>query len=66
MFQFPGFATDALCIHANVLLHYEQWVSPFGNLRIKAHLQLPEALSRFVASFVGSWRLGILRALLLA
>ena len=24
-------------------VHYEQWVSPFGNLRIKAYLQLPEA-----------------------
>ena len=24
-------------------LHYEWWVSPFGNLRIKACLQLPEA-----------------------
>ncbi|BAO93226.1 hypothetical protein BSNT_06456 [Bacillus subtilis subsp. natto BEST195] len=35
-------------------LHYERWVSPFGNLRIKACLQLPEALSVFVPSFIGS------------
>lgn len=43
MFQFSGFASITLCIHVNVLLHYEQWVSPFGNLRIKAYLQLPGA-----------------------
>ena len=28
-------------MHVTVVL--PQWVSPFGNLRIKAHLQLPEA-----------------------
>ena len=24
-------------------MHYHKWVAPFGNLRIKAYLQLPEA-----------------------
>ena len=43
MFQFPGSAFSTLCIQVKILLHYEQWVSPFGNLRIKAYLQLPEA-----------------------
>lgn len=43
MFQFPGSAFHTLCIQIRILLHYEQWVSPFGNLRIKAYLQLPEA-----------------------
>ena len=43
MFQFPGSASFTLCIQINVLPHYGQWVPPFGNLRIKACLQLPEA-----------------------
>jgi hypothetical protein len=43
MFQFPGCAFLTLWIQVRILLHYEQWVPPFGNLRIKAYLQLPEA-----------------------
>ena len=43
MFQFPESAIKTLCIHVKILSHYEQWVSPFGNLRIIAYLQLPEA-----------------------
>ena len=43
MFQFPGYAPCTLWIQVQVLPHYGQWVSPFGNLRIKAYLQLPEA-----------------------
>ena len=43
MFQFPGYAFSTLCIQVKILLHYEQWVPPFGNLRINAYLQLPEA-----------------------
>ena len=43
MFQFPGSAFLTLCIQVRILPHYGQWVSPFGNLRIKAYLQLPEA-----------------------
>lgn len=35
MFQFPGFAP------LRVLL--TEWVSPFGNRRIKAYSQLPDA-----------------------
>ena len=43
MFQFPGYALITLWIQVMILLHYEQGVPPFGNLRIKAYLQLPEA-----------------------
>ena len=43
MFQFPGSASQTLWIQVRVLFHDEQWVPPFGNLRIKAYLQLPEA-----------------------
>ena len=32
-----------LCIQIRIPYHYVWWVSPFGNLRIKAYLQLPEA-----------------------
>ena len=42
-FSSPGMPSHTLCIQVWILLHYEQWVSPFGNLRIKACLQLPEA-----------------------
>lgn len=41
-------------------------VSPFGHPRIAACLRLPEAVSLFATSFIGSWRLGILRAPFLA
>ena len=43
MFQFPGSALLALWIHARILPHYGQWVAPFGDPRITACLQLPEA-----------------------
>ena len=39
----PRVCLHTLCIQVKILFHYEQWVSPFGNLRIKAYLQLPEA-----------------------
>ena len=39
----PGFPSTALCVHAVIPSHYQRWVSPFGNLRIEAHLQLPAA-----------------------
>ena len=35
-----------LCIQIRIPYHYVWWVSPFGNLRIKAYLQLPEAYRR--------------------
>ena len=43
MFQFPSFASMDLCIQSRILQVYPQWVSPFGNPRIKACLPLPEA-----------------------
>ena len=39
----PRVALLALWIQARILPHYGQWVSPFGNLRINAYVQLPEA-----------------------
>ena len=43
MFHFPGCPPIRLCIHLMVTGHYPSRVPPFGNLRIKAYLQLPEA-----------------------
>ncbi len=37
---------NMLCIHIQVIIHYDNWVPPFGNPRIKAYLQLPEAYRR--------------------
>jgi hypothetical protein len=41
MFQFAGFARTTLWIQVAVY-----WVAPFGNLRINACFQLPEAYRR--------------------
>ena len=54
MFQFPSSASVPLCIHDTVTGDESSEVSPFGHPRIKACLQLPEALSLFATSFVGS------------
>ena len=50
MFQFSGFAPMTLCIQATVTLAGR--VSPFGNLRISAHLPAPRSLSQAVTSFI--------------
>ena len=42
-FSSPGMPSNTLWIQVWILSHYGQWVSPFGNLRINAYLQLPEA-----------------------
>ena len=57
MFQFSGFAPVDLCIQSTVTLAGR--VSPFGNLRISAHLPAPRSLSQAVASFIACYRQGI-------
>ena len=42
MVQFPPFALTGLYIQPAVAGHDPGWVSPFGNSRINACLQLPE------------------------
>ena len=42
-FTSPRFALSRLCIHLEVTPYYRCWVSPFGYLRIKACVPLPEA-----------------------
>ena len=55
-----------LCIHHALLEHYLQWVSPFGNLRVKACLAAHRSLSQLTASFIASLCLGIHRTPLVA
>ena len=55
-----------LCIHHTLLEHYLQWVSPFGNLRIKACLAANRSLSQLTTSFIASLCLGIHRTPLIA
>ena len=43
MVHFPSFASTGLCVHPGMTGHDPSRVSPFGHLRIKACLQLPEA-----------------------
>ena len=57
MFQFSGFAPMTLCIQVTVTLAGR--VSPFGNLRISAHLPAPRSLSQAVTSFIACDRQGI-------
>ena len=46
MFQFPGSAFLTLWIQVRIPFVHKRWVPPFGHLRIKAYLQLPEAFRR--------------------
>jgi hypothetical protein len=66
MFQFPGLPLSALCIQAEVPAHYHGWVSPFGNPGINGWSAPPPGLSQPPTSFIGSWRLGIHRVLLVS
>jgi hypothetical protein len=56
MFQFSRFASHAY----EFSVRYPcGWVSPFGNLRIKAYLPAPRSLSQAITSFIACNRQGI-------
>lgn len=55
-----------LCIHHTILEHYLQWVSPFGNPRVKACLAAHRGLSQLTTSFIAFLCLGIHRTPLVA
>ena len=42
-FTSPRITLPVLCIQTGVMPHYRHWVAPFGDLRIKACVPLPEA-----------------------
>ena len=48
MFQFARLPHNRLCIHLSVILHYQYWVAPFGDLRIIVYVPLPEAFRRLL------------------
>ena len=56
MFQFTRFASHAYVFSMRYLY---RWVSPFGYLRIKAHLPAPRSFSQAIASFIACDRQGI-------
>ncbi len=58
MFQFTRFASTGLCIQPGILPK-RQWVSPFGDLRIKACLPAPRSFSQATTSFFACDRQGI-------
>ena len=56
MFQFARFASCPYVFRAGYPCG---WVSPFGNLRIKAYLPAPRSLSQAITSFIACNRQGI-------
>ena len=59
-FSSPGLPPAAM----NSLQDTFRWVSPFGNLRIKANLPAPRSISQAITSFVAYHRQGIHHMLL--
>ena len=54
MFQFSRLPLLTLCVQVRVAGHDPRWVPPFGNLRVKAYVQLTVAyrsLSRPSSTF---------------
>ena len=61
MFQFTRFASHD---YVFIVRYLCRWVSPFGNLRIKANLPAPRSLSQAITSFVAYHCQGIHHMLL--
>ena len=61
MFQFTRFASHTYVFS---MRYPKGWVSPFGNLRIKANLPAPRSLSQAITSFVAYHCQGIHHMLL--
>jgi hypothetical protein len=61
MFQFTRFASHS---YVFTMRYPKGWVSPFGNLRIKANLPAPRSLSQAITSFVAYHCQGIHHMLL--
>jgi hypothetical protein len=59
MFHFPTFPPNALCVQAQVLRLYSEWVSPFGHPRITGRLSPSRGFSQTPTSFIGSRCQGI-------
>ena len=56
----PRVRLYTLCIQVQIITKGD-WVSPFGNLRVKASLSAHRSLSQTTTSFIASYCLGIHR-----
>ena len=43
MFHFPRLSSAGLCVQPGITPHYQRWVSPFGNPRVKGYKRLTVA-----------------------
>ena len=66
MFHFPRLSSPGLCVQPGITPHYQRWVSPFGNPRVKGHSAPNRGLSQPFTPFIDSWCQGIHRVPLLS
>ena len=66
MFHFPRLSPPGLCVQPRVTPHYQRWVSPFGNPRVKGCSTPNRGFSQSSTPFIDSWCQGIHRVPLLS
>ena len=66
MFHFPRLSSAGLCVQPGITPHYQRWVSPFGNPRVKGYSAPNRGLSQPFTPFIDSWCQGIHHAPLLS
>jgi hypothetical protein len=59
MFHFPRLSSTGLCVQPGITPHYQRWVSPFGNPRVKGYSAPNRGLSQPFTPFIDSWCQGI-------
>ena len=59
MFHFPRLSPPGLCVQPGVTPHYQRWVSPFGNPRVKGRSTPHRGLSQSSTPFIDSRCQGI-------
>src|SRR6201984_3377785 len=59
MFHFPRLSSPGLCVQPGITPHYQRWVSPFGNPRVKGYSAPYRGLSQPFTPFIDSWCQGI-------
>ena len=59
MFHFPRLSPPGLCVQPGVTPHYQRWVSPFGNPRVKGYSTPHRGLSQSFTPFIDSRCQGI-------
>ena len=59
MFHFPRLSLTGLCVQPAVTPHYQRWVSPFGNPRVKGCSTPHRGLSQSSTPFIDSRCQGI-------